>query len=265
MAVSSVTTNLVEKNKEYKTLKDAVLHLIRSDIISGELKPDSKIKADDLKKRYGVGTSPIREALFQLVSEGLVQVQGQRGFRVATISEAELLDITDWRVRMECEALRRSIEHGDVAWEAEALAAFHRLKHVQMDFDQTSQSGKSQIDFSDQWEALHREYHFALYRACGSPWLIRFCEPLLRHGERYRRAYIQYPYVTPSITQEHRDILELAIAREADQAVKLLEQHIRHAGDLLQRHVRQLPRTDADADQGEGGKRLSRLSRVPGR
>jgi GntR family transcriptional regulator, carbon starvation induced regulator len=216
----------------HKTMAERVFHLLRADIMSGFLPPGGKIKADDLKHRYGVGTSPIREALFQLVSEGLVKADGQRGFRVAPLCEAELADITEWRSELECEALRRSIKAGDIEWEAGAVAALHRLKQV------TARSDLSDIERADQWENCHRAFHFALYGACGSPWALRFCQLLIAQGERYRRNFLRYDRIDPAITQEHEDLLEAALARDADRAVTILKTHIRRATELAGAFVR---------------------------
>jgi GntR family transcriptional regulator, carbon starvation induced regulator len=177
-----------------------------------------------------VGTSTVREALFQLVSERLVSSEGQRGFKVSEISEAELLDITDWRIRLESEALRRSIENGDVEWEANTIAAFHRLKHLQ---DDGTGDGS---EVAHRWEDNHWQYHFQLYSACRSPWLLRFCELLIQQGERYRRVHVRHPHIVPSITDEHEKLLKLAIARDADRAVALLQKHIRHALAIWRQH-----------------------------
>ena len=165
------------------------------------------------------------------MSEGLVRSDGQRGFRVAELRQEELRDIADWRARLECEALRRAIATGDMDWEARIVAAFHRLKRVE------GESGLDPKDAADLWEDHHRAFHFALYSACGSPWLLRFCELLIQHGERYRRAYIAYPTVPRSITAEHQAIMEAAIARDGDLAADLLERHIRHAADLALSHA----------------------------
>ncbi|NNM75176.1 GntR family transcriptional regulator [Enterovirga aerilata] len=225
----------VGQAKAHKTLTEETLARLRRDIVSGEFEAGQKVKSEDLKKRYQVGTSPIREALFQLVSEGLVRSDGQRGFRVAELRQEELLDITDWRARLECEALRRAIATGDMEWEARVVAAFHRLTRVE------GESGLDPKDAADLWEDHHRSFHFALYSACGSPWLLRFCELLIQHGERYRRAYISYPRISSSITAEHKAIMDAAMAREGDRAADLLERHIRHAADLALAHATRRP------------------------
>lgn len=231
----------VGRETAHKTLTEETLARLRRDIISGAFAPGGKVKSEDLKKRYRVGTSPIREALFQLVSDGLVRSDGQRGFRVAELREEELVDITDWRARLECEALRRSVGAGDVEWEARVVAAFHRLKHVEAGTDVAPEAA------ADLWEDQHRAFHFALYSACGSPWLLRFCENLIEHSERYRRAYIAYPRVSATISEEHAAIFEAAIARKADLAVELLETHIRHAGELALAHATRRPAAMPDA------------------
>jgi GntR family carbon starvation induced transcriptional regulator len=210
----------------HKTLAERIFHEVRADIMSGSLNPGGKLKADELKLRYGVGTSPIREALFQLASEGLVKADGQRGFRVAPLCEAELRDITEWRETLECEALQRSIKVGDLEWETTAVAALHRLKQV------AAQIGLDHAARADLWETRHRSYHFALYGACGSPWLLRFCELLLAQGERYRRSFLRYDRISPAITREHEDLLDAALARDADRAVEILRRHIRRATEI---------------------------------
>ncbi|WP_456763995.1 GntR family transcriptional regulator [Bradyrhizobium sp. USDA 4463] len=217
------------------------LDRLRNDIISGRLPSGSKVKQEKLKELYGVGISPIREALFQLAGEGLLRSDSQRGFRVAELNQNELHDITEWRAKLECEALRRSIARGDVNWEANAMAALHKLKGVQAD----KQLGKDQA--GDLWEERHREFHFALYRMCGSPWLLRFCELLIQNGERYRRSFVQYRNIPQSITEEHEAILDAAIKRDHATAVSILDKHIRHAAELAHTHLTRKTNNGASA------------------
>jgi GntR family transcriptional regulator, carbon starvation induced regulator len=89
----------------------------------------------------------------------------------------------------------------------------------------------------DVWEKRHREFHFALYATCGSPWLLRFCELLIQNGERYRRAFVRYTEIDRSITEEHEALLDAAIKKDALRAVKILEKHIRHAAELAAKNL----------------------------
>src|SRR5690606_14667045 len=94
------------------TMASTLFHRLRREIVSGELAPGLKLRIRDLTERYGVGATPVREALSRLVSTGFVTSIDQRGFRVSPISLEDLLDITESRQVVEGEAFRRSIERG---------------------------------------------------------------------------------------------------------------------------------------------------------
>ena len=68
---------------------------LKNDIIRGVYQPDEKLRMSLLTSRYALGVGPLREALSQLVAERLVTVVNQKGYRVAPMSEQELLDIFD--------------------------------------------------------------------------------------------------------------------------------------------------------------------------
>ncbi len=104
---------------------------LKNDIIRGTYQPDEKLRMSLLTARYALGVGPLREALSQLVAERLVTVVNQKGYRVASMSEAELLDIFDARANMEAMLVRLAIERGDDAWEAEILARAHMLSKLE--------------------------------------------------------------------------------------------------------------------------------------
>lgn len=85
---------------------------LKNDIIRGVYHPDEKLRMSLLTSRYGLGVGPLREALSQLVAERLVTVVNQKGYRVAPMSEQELLDIFDARANMEAMLVRLAIERG---------------------------------------------------------------------------------------------------------------------------------------------------------
>ena len=218
--------------RQPKTLTDATLQRIRGDIISQRLKPGEKLKAQELTQRYSVGNSPLREALFQLVSDRFVKSDGQRGFSVTELTASDLMDITNWRAELECTALQLSMSNRTVEWESEVIAAHHRLEGLQI------KTGLDRDEAADIWEARHREYHFTLYSRCGSPWLLRFCELLADHGERYRRGFVDYPRVPESIRTEHKAILDAVVNQQDAEAIDLLRKHILTAASLASEHLR---------------------------
>jgi len=104
---------------------------LKNDIIRGVYQPDEKLRMSLLTSRYELGVGPLREALSQLVAEGLVTVINQKGYRVAPMSEQELIDIFDARANMEAMLVRLAIERGGEEWEAELLARAHLLNKLE--------------------------------------------------------------------------------------------------------------------------------------
>ncbi len=113
-----------------KTQSDRVWETLRSDIIASRVLPGSKLRINDIAETSEVSLGAVREALSRLSAEGLVIAELQKGYRVAPLSAEELLDITDARVEIERIALSRSIARGDLEWETNLVAAWHRLSRT---------------------------------------------------------------------------------------------------------------------------------------
>src|SRR4249919_783219 len=112
-------------------LVDQAVDLLRQDLLTGTHMPDTKLKVDELRARYGYSSSPLREALNRLTQEGLVVVDQRRGFRVASMSAEDFADITRLRLMVDIKALKESIELGDDEWEVRSVSAFYRLQKVE--------------------------------------------------------------------------------------------------------------------------------------
>jgi DNA-binding GntR family transcriptional regulator len=122
---------IMQESMPATTVSEQACQALRQDVLSGRHAPDGKLKLDALQTLYGFSSSPLREALNRLVQEGLVQADERRGFRVTPISPADLADITKMRLMLDIPALTESIQAGDDAWEADIVAAFHRLEKIE--------------------------------------------------------------------------------------------------------------------------------------
>ncbi|MCB9763790.1 MAG: GntR family transcriptional regulator [Alphaproteobacteria bacterium] len=199
---------------------------LRQEILSGQVPPGTKLKLVPLARRYAVSRGPLREAASRLAAEGLITIEDQRGFRVTPISRADLLDVTRTRQRVETLALRDAIAHGDVAWEGRVLAACHVL-------------GRTPVDDPAQRAAFaehHRAFHEALVAACPSAYLLRFRARLYALTERYRNlASERYAAERGArdVAGEHLALAEAAVARDADAACALLEEHLGRTAQTL--------------------------------
>lgn len=216
------------------TLADKAYDRIRRDIVTGGLPPDMPLRMDALKRRYGVGFSPLREALNRLQAERLVAAAPLRGFTVAPVSLVHMWDTIETRIEIETRALARAIEFGDDAWEADVASALHALSL------QARRLGKARETSETDRQVLedrHRAFHHSLISACRSAWLLDFANMLYVSAERYRYSALTGAKQGPThrdVPDEHRQLAEAAFARDAEGATMLLEQHYRLTGEHLE-------------------------------
>lgn len=198
---------------------------IRNHIIGGEHPPGKKLKIQDLAEDLKVAPGAVREALSRLVSDQLVISRDQRGFIVAPLSMADLEDLTDLRCEIEAIALRRSVAKGDVDWEVRIISAAHRLRA-----EQPPHPGKGAIEAP--WVKRHAEYHTALVSACGSDRLLDLHSRLYEQSERYR-LLSAFGEGKRNVADEHQELVDLALARDADSLVDRMTAHIRKTTELI--------------------------------
>jgi DNA-binding GntR family transcriptional regulator len=202
---------------------------LRGKILRCEYGQGKKLKIDSLQQELGYSSSPLREALNRLTVEGLVTSDDRRGFFAAPMSQADLEEITRLRLMLDREALSESMDKGGDEWEAEIIAAYHKLVKI----EERHESGPLSLD--DGWTKQHKDFHLALVSACTSPKLLKLCSDLFDQSERYRRLSIQYRTEPRKKSQEHRLMMESVIARDKAKALELLEQHIeKTAANVIQ-------------------------------
>lgn len=194
-----------------------VYEALREKLLDGAYRPGAKLGIDALGAGFGVSPSVVREALARLTSDRLVTAMPQRGFAVAELSIEDLDDLTEVRIEVETRCLVRSIHAGDVDWEAALLASWHRLSSVG-----TTPEGRRHPD----WERLHAQFHDDLVAACDNAWWLRLRGELYTQAERYRRALRAQADRTRDVEAEHRELVELAMRRDAEGASRALAQHL---------------------------------------
>ena len=200
---------------------------IRSDILSGALKPDEKIKISDLVASMGYSLGAVRAALSRLSSEGLAMNETNKGFRVAPITEEDLGDLTNTRILIETECLKNAIRNGDLKWETGIVSTLFELSRIPLyaDGDETR--------LNPDWVETHKRFHEALVAACDSPWLMRIRESLFAQSERYRSATAAVSRQERDLEQEHKAIADAAIARDTDTAIEALRAHLSKTRRIL--------------------------------
>jgi DNA-binding GntR family transcriptional regulator len=218
------------------TLADSAARRLRHDIVAGSLAPAARLRLRDLTAKYGLGATPLREALARLAAEGLVVLEGQKGFSVPPVTRAHLDDITRSRQIVEPQALRLAMQTGDAAWEDGIVAALSLLRHEIGRRDPASE------DWLDRYEARHHRFHAALIAGCPLPSLRRFCEELYVQKTRYRRVMKSAFNDWDHMLAVHVRLAELTLARDTEAAGQLAA----HIGRTAE-HVLALLEGQADA------------------
>lgn len=199
---------------------ETVYHTLRAQLVTGEVRPDAKLKISEISHALGVSTGVVREALTRLSAEGLVTATPQRGFRVAPMSASELLDLTRVRIEIEILCIRRALELGDLEWEASVVGAYHRLQHTPDGVDPTH-SLPSAV-----WTSAHTHFHDCIVAACDSPWLLKLRDQLYIQSERYRLiAASMICHQERCLADEHQLILEAVTSRDVEATIKLITTH----------------------------------------
>lgn len=194
---------------------------VRRDISFGVLAPDTKLKIEELRQRYGGSAHSLREALTLLASDGLVEANAQRGFRVASATQADLEDITRMRAEIECIGLRWSMKHGGVRWEGEVMAALHALSRAK---DRLAEDAET---FALEWDEANREFHAKLVAACRSPRLIAIQKRLFDQSRRFRLAALREGRIDlVGGRKEYEAIMSAILAHDVEGAVGHLSDHI---------------------------------------
>lgn len=202
------------------TLIEAAVEYLTNDIVNGEYVPEQKLSIAGLKARYGIGASPLREALAQLSQQGFVDFDSRRGFRVAAMSLCDLEDITQVRILVETEALTRSIKNGDDEWDINIVAASRRLNRLAM------REKDGDLPSSEEIEDAHWKFHQSLLAGCGSPRLLTLQETLYQQANRYRSIMMKKWHGMEQVAEIHDQLAEIILSRDIDRACAALRDHL---------------------------------------
>jgi GntR family transcriptional regulator, carbon starvation induced regulator len=226
---------------EVRTRVEEVYRSLKRDISTGRLPPGQRVNLTQLGKTHRVSLTVVREAMIRLASERFLQATPQHGFRVWPLSVPDLLDLTRVRVEIESLTVSESIARGDLAWEADLIAAHHRLVGAPVCIEPASSSddlGRQAAapSFpSPVWIQAHSDFHAAVSAACTSPLLKQLRQELFDSSELYRHwsvSLVQPTKRRPG-AREHRAILDAALAHDVKTVVERVANHIKGTTEAL--------------------------------
>jgi len=227
-----------------KTTQEAVAGALREAISLGDLPHGTRLTQDDLATQFGVSRIPVREALWQLESEGLIEIIPHRGAVVSGLTLQELREIYEIRIALEALAVSLAVPRAGEA-DLARLDAFV----IQMDA----------VPDPARWLDLNRDFHNALYEPADRPRLSHLVDTLRRNSERYLRLLVRLMGRTGLAQAEHRGIVEAYRRGDVEGAVTALRGHLSNTlagvSDLLQDTSRPAPPADGSDNMGERGPR----------
>lgn len=203
------------------TLSARAFAALRHAILAGEIAPGTRLEVGRIAAELAMSPMPVREAVRRLEALGLVEHRPHRGARVTELSVDDLREVYTARLAIEARAVFAAATRFTDEDAEQAAASLSRAV-----------SAERAGDYSASW-AADTQFHFALYRAAHSPWLVRLITPLWETSERYRRLSQSPSRDFTERYQEHMSILEACIARESEVAARRLGQHLARSANRL--------------------------------
>lgn len=205
--------------ERHRTLADRAFAALHDAIVTGQLAPGERLPIEELGEALGMSAMPIREALRRLDAAGLVENIPHRGGRVTELSIADLAEVYEARLALEPLAVRRAAERFGAHEAAVAKARLAALNELPDD------------NSPETW-AAHTAFHFALYDAGASNWLLRLIQPLWETSQRYRLA-VRVARKLDTRRAEHEMILQACIDHDADRAARSLHNHLTTTANVV--------------------------------
>jgi DNA-binding GntR family transcriptional regulator len=205
------------------SLRERAEIAIRGGIITGEIQPGEIYSAPALAKQLGVSATPVREAMIDLASEGLVESVPNRGFRVVQLHERDLDEITELRLFVEVPAVAAIAGKRDVLTK-ETVERLYGLA------DEMKRHANA-ADLADFIEA-DRLFHGELLGLFGNRKLAELVERLRNATRRYGLRGLDRETLVQS-AEKHYRILDAVVEGDQQKVRRLMEEHVRSNRGIL--------------------------------
>ncbi len=210
--------------KEHLPISELALRLLRKNIIEGKLPPGSKLSERELAERWGISRTPIREAIKQLQSEGLVVSIPRKGVIVRKYTPREIEDVYTVRLVLESLAVKLSIPNLDERRMGKIINIHENLKR-------TLEKGDS-VDLL-KVVYMNEEFHFSIYEASGNKILCDTIRGLWHKIFAIIMVVIASPDRGFHMICEHEAIVKGLVERSEEKALKALEEHMKLSRSIL--------------------------------
>ncbi len=205
------------KSVERTTARSEIVRTLQAAVISGELRPGIVYSAPTLATQFGVSATPVREAMLDLVKEGLVETVPNKGFRVCELSDTELDEITAVRALLEVPAVRA------IAAAGATDAQLRRLRKLAAAIQ--SAADKGDVVAQNKHDV---EFHRELLALSGNATLVELVTSLRTRSRLYGQAALAESGRLSDSAAEHAQLVDAVAARDARRAERLMSEHLGH-------------------------------------
>ena len=221
--MTTQTTWAAAASKAPRTRAEQAFDALHTAIVNGDIAPGERLRIESLASMLGMSHLPIREAIRQLESVGLVAHVPHRGASVAAISLDDLRQLYEARLLVEPAIIARAAPAFTGEDSAAATAALARQTEAERE-----------RAMAEIW-AAHTDFHFALYRASKATWLLRLAEPLWNSSQRYRMtiAPLSSQRRRREAQREHKELLAACARGDSEGAARGLHNHLVKTANLI--------------------------------
>ncbi len=200
------------------TLSEAIRLSLADDITSGRLPPGTEVDEQSIGERFGASRTPVREALRQLASAGLVSLEPRRGARVAMLTVDRLSEMFEVMAETEALCTRLAINRMTGA-ERVALGALHERSREAVE-------GRHVHRYNEH----NKDFHLAIYAGTHNAFLAEQAAGLRLRLSPFRRAQFQGPDRLRQSFEEHTILLQQMLRGDGEEASRIMRAHMLTAG-----------------------------------
>jgi DNA-binding GntR family transcriptional regulator len=214
-----------------RTTADTVAQMLRNEIQRGQLPPGTRLRQNEVAQRFGVSTTPVREALALLQADGLVRIDPHRGALVFHPTIADLRESYEIRQALETLAVTKAIPHLSEELIDDLQKLIDRMRKERNE---------------SRWVELNNEFHLRLYQASGMLRLCSMIANLRDSSSTYIHMFAAHDLPEHRADDDHQEILDACAERDVRRAHKAIAAHINHTVNGLVRFIEESQKVEAN-------------------
>jgi DNA-binding GntR family transcriptional regulator len=206
-------------------LSDRIRNALTDAISSGELAPGTLLDEQQLADRYGASRTPVREALRQLATSGMVEIRARRGVIVRHVTADEVMDMFETMAELEATCVRLAT-YRITPLERSRLLRIHEASEAAVESNDV-----------DAYDALNREFHEAIYRAAHNDFLAEQAIGVRTRLNAFRRMQLRQERRLAKSRMEHDAVMRAIAEGNGDEAARRMRAHMLNAASALDSYI----------------------------